>query len=1273
MSRTALVVAALVALVVSCQAAPLVTAPLCAKPPQIDGALEEAWAQAAGPGLFSALGGSVAPAQPWVFVTYDSANLYVGARLPLPGQRPPKATVTTRDGNLWEDDAFEVFLAPAGQGGPYYQFIVNARGTQWDSQGRDGAWNAEWTAKVANGQRDTGAGMWSTEIAIPFSALGLTRPADGQSWAVNFAVDSPDLGINSWAPLRQGLHDPAGFGALVFQSKAPPVQVSALDRAEGGVLGVRGNWGPSAQPLNARLTLARQEKGQAQALETATATGGGARGEFALQAKVPQQDGWDAPGDYRVSLEVKSGDQVVMASEAPLEVKAALQVAVEKYWLEGKLVVTADATGVGRSPDDLSLSLKLSDASGRTCAEASQLRLGADGKLRQELDVRQVAPGKYQLLADLTADGKTIRQSMVALEKPARPAWLGSKAGLSDEVLAPWTALKVSGNKVMPWGRTYGFSRLPFPSSVITKGEEVLAGPITLVSTVGGKKLVWEGKDCRVTQARGNAVTMASSARAGGLTCTGTVTLEYDGMIRSDFRLAPQGQTTLDSLTLEIPIKPQFAKYLYHWPGRWGSAYNAGALPAEGYHGPFKPVFWLGDEWRGLSWFSESDRNFFGDGKANAVDIGREGDRVVLRVNIITTPQALTQPLDYTFGLQATPVKPMSPDVWDYRINHSGAYGIEKQPHGRSASLTYPAKGNIDLKQGTFECWIKPHFDPYPEFDPNDPGRGALNRNLLDLDLGTGTHVGFYWNIDDRGMRLYYKQGDNYPLLLGTHPRWSPEQWHHVAFTWGPVTRVYLDGEKVAEGEFVGLPSGPLDRGTISLGASPSDMEIDEVRISSVPRETFDLTKPPALDDQTLLLDHLDESFKPDGSRATSPAKGTGAIVTSGGFEEGKFGKTLGTGSRGKELTQLDYLAQEGVRTLCFHEHWTDIQAYPATTYGDKLRPLVKACHDRDIQLLLYHGYELSDIAPEWDNYHDECLVYPLAGGYTRQPPQTAYIVCYNGPWQDFLADGLEQELAEYNTDGVYLDGTSEPWGCQNVHHGCGYVKPDGSIGTTYSIFATRSMMKRLYTIVKQHNPKGQVNVHQSTCMTIPTLAFATSYWDGEQFGSIERGPFALEVLSLDAFKAEFMGHNWGVPAEFLCYNKPYTAHEATAFTLLHDVLVRNDLDEQTKLWKMMDQFGRKDATWLPYWENRQYVRSSGADLKVSLYNRPGKGTVAVISNLGREEVSGTVVFDLKRLQQTAGLKALEVMSGQPLELKDQTLEVALKPLDFIVVWLKAQ
>ena len=57
-----------------------------------------------------------------------------------------------------------------------------------------------------------------------------------------------------------------------------------------------------------------------------------------------------------------------------------------------------------------------------------------------------------------------------------------------------------------------------------------------------------------------------------------------------------------------------------------------------------------------------------------------------------------------------------------------------------------------------------------------------------------------------------------------------------------------------------------------------------------------------------------------------------------------------------------------------------------------------------------------------------------------------------------------------------------------NRDHGCGYVKPDGTIGPTYDIFATREFMRRLYVLTRQRRPDGQLNIHNSTVMVIPHL-----------------------------------------------------------------------------------------------------------------------------------------------------------------------------------------
>ena len=373
---------------------------------------------------------------------------------------------------------------------------------------------------------------------------------------------------------------------------------------------------------------------------------------------------------------------------------------------------------------------------------------------------------------------------------------------------------------------------------------------------------------------------------------------------------------------------------------------------------------------------------------------------------------------------------------------------------------------------------------------------------------------------------------------------------------------------------------------------------------------------------------------------------------------------------------ELEELAALGARTLCFHEHWTDIQNYTSTTHGKELRSLVRACHERGIKLVLYFGYELSNIAPEWNRYADECLKLPRAGGYHRKPEQRAYIVCYQSVWQDFLADGIAQMMDEYDIDGVYLDGTANPWPCTNTRHGCGYRRPDGSIGPTYAFFGARRMMKRIYAIVKSRKPDGIVNLHQSTCMTIPTIGWATSYWDGEQLGGLARSKYKpLEVLPLDAFRCEFMGHQWGVPAELLCYNRPYTYREALAIALLHDVLVRGhlggSLELESKLWRFMDRFGRKKALWLPYWRNREYVTVSPSEVKVSLYSRGALGLAAVVADMGESRSRAEIRFNLKKLKLPGKPTARNALSGKTIEMRDGVIHLELDSLDFRVIELK--
>jgi hypothetical protein len=184
--------------------------------------------------------------------------------------------------------------------------------------------------------------------------------------------------------------------------------------------------------------------------------------------------------------------------------------------------------------------------------------------------------------------------------------------------------------------------------------------------------------------------------------------------------------------------------------------------------------------------------------------------------------------------------------------------------------------------------------------------------------------------------------------------------------------------------------------------------------------------------------------------------------------------------------------------------------------------------------------------------------------------------------------------------------------------------------------------------------------------MVTPTLAWSTSYWDGEQFGSVAHQDNPLALLPLDCFRAEFMGHPWGIPAEFLTYPPHgYTVDEALAFTLLHDVFIRpggvgEALEKMAPIWNAYTDFRYWDAEWLPYWRNAGVVTTSPESVKVSLYSRKREGALLVVSNLSQGAVEASARLDLRKLGLSRGaLAASDVLLKQPVAMEKGVLQLS--------------
>ncbi len=137
----------------------------------------------------------------------------------------PWATITERDGHLWEEEVVEVFLDPVGDHESYFEIEVNPLNTVVDlvlrknrsGYRKDFAWDCEGLRTSVNRTQEG----WTAEFLIPFAALIAELPRPGTKWRANFyRIDRPkdrDRELSAWSPtLLPTFHAPERFGVLEF-------------------------------------------------------------------------------------------------------------------------------------------------------------------------------------------------------------------------------------------------------------------------------------------------------------------------------------------------------------------------------------------------------------------------------------------------------------------------------------------------------------------------------------------------------------------------------------------------------------------------------------------------------------------------------------------------------------------------------------------------------------------------------------------------------------------------------------------------------------------------------------------------------------------------------------------------------------------------------------------------------------------------------------------------------------------------------------------------
>jgi len=414
------------------------------------------------------------------------------------------------------------------------------------------------------------------------------------------------------------------------------------------------------------------------------------------------------------------------------------------------------------------------------------------------LQAPPLADGTYAILLNLTGPGERRREIRRTFER-RRFAWENSKLGLDRCVIPPFTPLTADA-KTLRVGcvlREHELEGNGLWRQVTSQGHPLLAAPMRLEVEAEGSVYAARGRRVRFDEKAPDRVRGRAAWSAGPVRGRTEFSFEYDGMAKLSIHLEPASHG-VEALRLVIPLRtdetwlmhpvtdllrfhyagriPDGSGTLFDYSGKTNAVrYTESGLPDAngkvwdsrhvGRHklpAPFVPYIWLGGPERGLCWFAENDRDWNLDPQRPALEIRRQGGTTTLIVHLFTRPTALTRPRTLTFGLMATPAKPMPEAPVSFRRWFPGAQVANTEQvvnfgfmgacyyWGAAGPCTafYPAFKNFSvydefarLRKGgaadfTFtETWLK-QFQA-PEFQPDlVTYRNHINWSLRFFDKG---------------------------------------------------------------------------------------------------------------------------------------------------------------------------------------------------------------------------------------------------------------------------------------------------------------------------------------------------------------------------------------------------------------------------------------------------------------------------------------------------------------------------------------------------------
>jgi len=295
------------------------------------------------------------------------------------------------------------------------------------------------------------------------------------------------------------------------------------------------------------------------------------------------------------------------------------------------------------------------------------------GRIKLSLDV------KIEMLED-EGDSELWRHS--------RLRWLDSRIAFDDDIVPPYTLLKLKGSTISCLGRSLTVDQAGLPSSIKSffspevthlkeRGREILASPIALVvEGREGSTLKWDGKGPKFTKQAPGAIAWEAESEAGTFVLDCRAQMEFDGFVEFKVSLTARSAADVSDIRLEIPLAKDAARYMM------GLGFKGGLRPAQ-FEWTWdqkknQDALWIGDvngglqvNYRDTNYERPLNTNFYlskplnlppswwNEGKGGC-KVMESGDRTVL-VTGFSGSRVINsgETLSFYFNLLLTPFKPL--------------------------------------------------------------------------------------------------------------------------------------------------------------------------------------------------------------------------------------------------------------------------------------------------------------------------------------------------------------------------------------------------------------------------------------------------------------------------------------------------------------------------------------------------------------------------------------------------------------------------------------